>query len=278
MKQLQKFTQNTSAITSIIIALLLLGLMAITLTTIQTVYVPRWVEHHEGLHMQEVASQFADIKHALDIQTLSQDKTSISTPITLGTDQQSFLTTSRTSGSIHIKSNDVTFSISNSSDQLSFSLGSLQYISRNNYYVDQSYILEAGAVIINQTEGYIMSSDPPVIYQHQGFNLSYNFYNITERGGKTDISGFGTYLIQTNYSNTDSYNLTNITTIQIIGAHPNAWYLLLNTTLQDIGLNYGVDYSISTTSSQVNVAVSSTINISIDIITLYAQISPGRIG
>ena len=120
MKQLQKFTQNTSAITSIIIALLLLGLMAITLTTIQTVYVPRWVEHHEGLHMQEVASQFADIKHALDIQTLSQDKTSISTPITLGTDQQSFLTTSRTYGSIHIKSNDVTFSISNSSDQLSF--------------------------------------------------------------------------------------------------------------------------------------------------------------
>ena len=278
MKQLLKISQDTSAITSVIIALLLLGLLAVTLTTIQTVYVPRLVEHHEGLHMQEVASQFADIKHALDIQTVTEDKTSISTPITLGTEQQSFLTTSRSYGSIHIKKNAVTISIANNSNQIRFNLGSLLYTSRNNYYVDQSYIVEAGAIIINQSEGYIMSSDPPVIYQHQGYNLSYTFYNITERGGKTDISGYGTYLIQTNYSNTNTYNFTNVTTMQIIGNHPNAWYLLFNTTFQDIGLSYGIDYSISTTSSQVDIAFSSAMDISIDIVKIFTQISPGRIG
>ena len=280
MKNLKKIKHNTTAVTSIILALLLLGLLAITLTTIQTVYVPRWVEQHEGLHMHEVAAQFADLKHAIDIQTVTQDKTPIATPITLGTEQQSFLTTSRAYGSVHIDSNSFSITLINATDQLSFSLDTLYYASRNNFYVDQSYILEAGAILINQPEGYIMSTIPPAVYNDQGYDLAYTFVNISERGGKTDIGGYGTYLIQTNFSSIQLYNLTNITTMQITSGYPNAWHTLLNNTFQDLGLNYGTDFTVSTTESMVDItiAVSAGLDISLEIVKIYAQISPGRIG
>ena len=264
---------------SVVLALLLLGLLAITLATIQTVYVPRWVEQQEGLHMHAVAAQFADIKHAIDIQSISQDKTSISIPLTLGMEQQSFLTTSRSYGSIHIDSNSFSFQMSNSSESLFFSLDTLYYSSRNNYYVDQSYILEAGAVIINQTEGNILSTDPSIIYNDQGFDLVYTLFNISERGGKTDIGGYGTYLIQTNYSHSNSFNLTDVTNIQITTRHPYCWYKLFNSTLQDIGLEYNLDYSIDVNGDLVDISnlAGANLDISLDIVKIFAQISPGRI-
>jgi hypothetical protein len=280
MNKMKPLKQDRSAVVSVVIALLLLGLFAVTLTTIQIVYVPRWVEQQEGFHMHDVAAQFADIKHAIDIQTISKDKTPISTPLTLGTGQQSFLTSSRAYGSVHVDSNSIIFSMSNISNQYTISLGTFYYTSRNNYYVDQSYILEAGAVIINQSEGNIMSTNPPVIYHHPVFDLTYTFFNITERGGKTDIGGYGTYLIQTNYSHGITYNLTNITNLQIISSYPNCWYNLVNTTLQDLGFIYKLDYDISISDNIVDIIVASAahLDISMNIVKIFAQISPGRIG
>ena len=92
MKKIRSLRYDSNGVVTVVLALLFLGLLALTLTTIQTVYVPRWVEQQEGLHMHDVAAQFADIKHAIDIQSISEDKTPISSPITLGTEQQSFLT------------------------------------------------------------------------------------------------------------------------------------------------------------------------------------------
>lgn len=280
MMKRRTLKNNSNAVVSVVLALLLLGLLAITLTTIQTVYVPRWVEQQEGLHMYKVAGQFADIKHAIDIQSVSQEKTTISTPITLGSEYQSFFTTSRSYGSIHINANTFRFTIENSTYQLSLSLDTLSYSSKNNYYVDQSYVLENGAVIINQSEGNILTSDPSFVSNDQGFDFTYTFFNISERGGKSNIGGYGTYLIQTNYSSSRSYNLTDVTTIQIKTKYPTCWSDFFNDTFKNSGLVYNSDYSMITTDGYVDITIMSgaDLDIAIDLVKIFAQISPGRIG
>lgn len=280
MKYIRPLKKESTAVVSVVLALLLLGLLAITLTTIQTVYVPRWVEQQEGVHMHEVAAQFADLKHAIDIQSIAQDKTPISTPITLGTEQQSFLTTSRAYGSIHIDSDSFSISLSNSTNQISVTLGSLYYASRNSYYVDQSFILEAAAVIISQSEGQLMSTDPPIVFNDQGFDMICTFFDILERGGKTDFGGYGTYLIQTNFSNINSLNMFNTTTIQISTYFTSCWEAFFNTSLSQLGFIFNSDYSISSSSSQVDISISqdAQLDIKLNIPKIFAQISPGRVG
>lgn len=280
MMKIRSLQNNSNAVVSVVLALLLLGLLAIALTTIQTVYVPRWVEQQEGLHMHEVAGQFADIKHAIDIQSVSKQKTLIATPITLGSEHQGFLTTSRSYGSIHIDDNAYRFTISNSSNQVTFSLDIFYYSSKNNYYVDQSYVLENGAIIINQSEGNIMTSDPSVVSNDQGFDFSYTFFNISERGGKSVIGGYGTYLVQTNYSHSKIYNITDVTNIQITTRHPYSWADFFNDSLQKGGFVYNSDYSIQISDNTIIITVTpgTDLNVSMHIIKIFAQISPGRIG
>ncbi|MBU0496358.1 MAG: hypothetical protein KKC68_07660 [Candidatus Thermoplasmatota archaeon] len=271
--------EDSNAVTSVILALLFLGLFAIMLTTIQAVYVPQWGAQHEGIHMHEVANQFAELKHTMDIQTISQDPTPITSPITLGTNQQLFLTTSRAFGSLHIEQESFSISIENTTDQLLASIGTLRYRSQNNYYVDQSYIIEGGSLIINQIEGYIMSAQPPVAMNQAGFDLTFTVYNLIAQGGKTDVSGYGTYLIQTNYSTIQSSNLTNCTRLDITSNHPHAWYLFFNNTLSTLGLAYENDYTIAVVNNNVLITfpLTTNIDIKINLVTIYVQIGIGGI-
>jgi hypothetical protein len=216
----------------------------------------------------------------MDVQTLARDKTPVSTPVTIGSEHQSFLTTSRSYGSIHIDEDYFSISITNASLQQTQDIGSLFYSSRNNHYVDQSYIIEAGAVVINQSEGYFMATNPSIVMNNNGFDLVYTLYNIEDWGGKTDVGGYGTYMIQTNFSDNQYLNLTNITNIQINSEHPISWQRHINNTFQEIGLQHGLQYSISLTSNTIDVNVDQTaeLDISFRIVRIFAQLSLGTIG
>lgn len=277
MLEKRRIQQDECAVTSVIIALLLFGLIITALVTIQAVYVPHWVEQDEGLHMHEVADSFAELKHAIDIQTISQDKIPVSTPITLGVEIHSFLTSTRSYGSLWLLSDDVTITLSNDTEQFSYILGTIKYKSTNNYYVNQQYILEAGGLIINQSQGNIMSSNPSRILNSGDFEIAFTFINISDLGGKTSISGYGIYSLQTNYSDTSSQNMLDVDSIVVNTNYPNAWHLFLNNTFQDLGYSYSNDFTITVTGSSVTVNIDSgtVVDISVDFVKIYTQISPG---
>lgn len=279
MIEKRKMKQDEYAVTSVIIALLLFGLVITSLVTIQAVYVPRWVEQDEGIHMQEVADSFAELKHSIDLQTISQDKIPVSTPIKLGVEVHSFLTSTRSYGSLWILSDDVSISFSNDTDQQSYTLGIIKYKSTNNHFVNQQYILEAGGLIINQSQGNIMSSDPSRVLNDGDFEIAFTFVNISDLGGKIAISGYGTYFLQTNYSDTSSQNMTDVDSIVVNTNYPNAWHIYLNNTFQDLGYNYNSDFTITVTGSSVTVNINTgiVVDISVDIVKIYTQISPGLV-
>ena len=277
MWKMKKIRKSDDAVAGVIIALLLFGLIVTVLSTIQLVYVPQWVEEQEGIHMHEVADQFAQLKYATDIQTLAQGKTPISSPITLGTEKQSFLTTSRSYGSVYILSDSLTFAITNDTSSSTNNLGIIKYASKNSYYVNQNYVFEGGGIIINQSQGNIMSSDPSVVLNDGDFELSFTLINVTAFGGKTSVSGYGTYAIKTNYSDSSNKSIYDINTIVVSTNHPNAWHLFMNNTLQNLGLSYSSDFTIDVAGSSITVTIddATVVDVSLDIVKIFCQIAPG---
>ncbi len=157
---MRKIIDSDKGVVGIVVTVLLIGLMIVVIAIIQSVYLPQWLEQKEADHMHVVSYQFAQLKHALDILLVVEQKNAISTYITLGTTDIPIFGNGRTYDSLEILSDTYTVVVSNSTDSLSFSLGTIKYSSGNSYFVDQSYIYEAGALILSQSGASILNGKP----------------------------------------------------------------------------------------------------------------------
>ena len=202
MKKLRKLKNSNEGVVGIIVAFLLTGLIVVVISIIQTVYVPKWMEQAEAEHMEMVADQFSQLKFAIDTQSaIKQKDTPISTSITLGNKDMPFLTSNKAYGSLEILSDECTITITNDSKSYSYPISIIKYTCQNNYFLEQSYIFEAGAVIINQIDGNVMAINPTFVVTNKvDFIISFTIINISTIGNKSSIGGYGTYPIQTEYS------------------------------------------------------------------------------
>lgn len=109
-------------------------------------------------------------------------------------------------------------------------MGTIQYTSENAYFVDQTYIYEGGAVILNQPQGQAVISAPGITASNvtgpEGTRHVYDLtvVDVTGGAGKNSVSGYGTYSIKTNYSSkqTDAAVASNLT-VTINTNYPSAW-------------------------------------------------------
>lgn len=74
---------DDAAISSVLGAVLVFGLLVITLVVVQTEFVPVWAEEREASHMQELTTQLGQMKSDLDRQVDNRTSVSISNPLTL---------------------------------------------------------------------------------------------------------------------------------------------------------------------------------------------------
>lgn len=74
---------DEAAISSVLGAILVFGLLVITLVVVQTEFVPVWAEEREAAHMQELTTQLGQIKSDLDRQVDNRTSVAISNPLTL---------------------------------------------------------------------------------------------------------------------------------------------------------------------------------------------------
>ncbi len=167
---------------------------------------------------------------------------------------------------------------------LSYQIGTIQYQSDNSYFVDQTYTYEGGAVVLEQHDGEAIISPPSFSAVNcttkHIFNLS--VVDIVGIEGKTSASGYGTYSIKTNYS-TYTYNktLARNVTIQINTNHPSAWGRYLSNLMNGSGItNFTVD--INESGNYVSLSLqgpqsnnSYDIELSIRVTKIYAQVGPG---
>lgn len=286
MIQMKKMKNSDDAVVGIVATFLIVGLIVTVISMIQAVYVPEWMEQTEADHMEVVADQFSQLKFAIDIQSANKKPDiPISTSITLGNKELPFLTSSRAYGSLDILSDECMVTINSSTVTKSYSLGVIKYSSANAYFLNQAYICEAGAVILSQSQGNTMSIKPAfsVSYGYGAdINISFTIINISTIGEKRSIGGYGTYPIQTEFSDNDTTVFPDVKNITIDTNYQNAWQKFINNTLINSGLNhhsYGADFSISVDDDSMILEFNSsiTVNLKLKHVMINAQIAPGWI-
>jgi hypothetical protein len=239
-----KIKKSNDAVVGMISAILLIGLLIMVLSFVNYSYVPQWVENEESSHMEMVSNQFAQLKYAIDIQSLINDNTALTTSIKLSRDEIPFLDPYRNFGSITVKTDRCTFVIlDNNGNYYNFTTDSIEFSSQNLYYVNQNYIFEAGAIILAQSNSSVMKGQPSINVIEYGKNLSITFVNITGVRGKSFASGIGTYPIYTRVLNTNDQFTTieNVDKLTVLTNYPKAWYTIFNDSLLYSGFNYYIN-------------------------------------
>ena len=138
-------------------------------------------------------------------------------------------------------------------------MGTIEYASENAYFVDQTYVYEGGAVILNQSQGQSVISAPSFSLQNVTADSGYmhlvslGMVDITGLAGKTSVSGYGTYSIKTNYSSMDENEyIASTIYINITTSHAAAWQRYMNSTLSRSGIDPD-SFNVSTTGNMVAV-------------------------
>ena len=150
-------------------------------------------------------------------------------------------------------------------------MGEIKYSSQNAYFVDQNYIYEGGAVILEQHSGSSIIY-PPIMHIE---NSSIPYINITAVNilgveGKTGAAGYGTYSIRTNYSSTYHAGAVGNLTLTIYSKYTDAWRTYMECVLNESGMSYNI------TEGDGYISISfDNVEIEMDVVRVYAQIGPG---
>ena len=232
MKGKRDIVESNEAVVGIVVTVLLIGLVLSVTVMINNVYVPQWVEQEEVTHMDQVSQQFSQLKYAIDMQSMIEGSTSVSTGITLGNREIPFFNAGRSYGSLAIDPNSCIFTVNwtDAGNLLSkiYSTDSIIYSSGNSYYVDQDYVLQGGALILNQDRTNVLIAKPSIIVDKDSnglITINFTLNNIQGVEGKTAGGGFGTYEVFTQVTES-SVNFTKYSTIDNITietAYPEAW-------------------------------------------------------
>ncbi len=264
-----------TAVVGVIEAILLIALFAIILSSFQLLYVPQLMENRESEHMDQVSNQFSQLKFAIDLQSISKTDISISTPITLGSREIPYLITARAFGSLSILRNSSTIFLHSDNQNYTFLLGDIVYNADNAYYAKQSYIFEGGAVILKQGNSTVMRISPSISSNLVGdaLNITMHIINITDYAGRSSVSGYTSTFIRTNYSSHFSTNASNVS-MTFYTNYPDVWYNFFNSTLDRNTVNVVK----STNYIQITPKPGYKIDISLDMVKIYAQVGLGWIG
>ena len=177
----------------------------------------------------------------------------------------------------------VTINDSNVTKSKSYPIGLIKYSSANAYFLNQAYTCEAGAVILSQSQGNTMSIKPAFSVSYGAdINISFTIINISTIGEKRSIGGYGTYPIQTEFSDNDTTVFPDVKNITINTNYQNAWQKFINNTLINSGLNhhsYGADFLISVDDDSMILKFNNsiTVNLKLKYVKINAQIAPGWI-
>jgi len=225
---------------------LMVALVSVVISMIQLIYIPQIMEQKEAEHMDLVSNQFSTLKSVIDTQALTGSIATdaplshvpMTSMITLGSRELPYFVTAAAFGQVSIQQDENStieiFQPPNPPVEVS-PLTSIVYNADNFYFVDQTYILEGGGIIVAQPEGEsVMRADPSISTKHlDDTTMEMRFYlpKIVAVAGKNITSGSGKCFIRTNYSSTQQISDKYIYPGQYIiikSKYLNAWNESLN--------------------------------------------------
>jgi hypothetical protein len=253
-KILSKLKNSESAVVGIVVTVLLIGLFLVIMVLLNTLYIPQWLETSEAGHMDDISQQFSQLKYALDLQSIIDDNTAITTSIKLGTSDIPFFNKGRTSDTLEIIKDAITIEFSPGG---SYTSDAIIFSSGNSYFVNQIYMYEAGALILGQDDKYISYGNPTILVTEylnfnntgpelDGANITFFIPQVEGLIGKTNVGGQGSYKI---YTTTKSSSVEilykNVSSIIVTNNYPDidvlsAWENIFESTLMDQWINYDI--------------------------------------
>ena len=285
----KKIRIHSEAVAGVIEALLMVALVSVVISMIQLIYIPQIMEQKEAEHMDQVSNQISTLKSMIDLQGMTRSSAPISSMVTLGSRDLPYFITAKAYGELSVNENSsykVTMNPPPGSlPSGSTPLTSIKYAAENSYFIDQSYILEGGGLIVQQPDGSpVMRADPSIVAQNNTNTITINF-NLTHAvaiPGKNDTYGEGNCFIRTNYSSNKNHvdNIPAGGYIRIYTAYPNAW----NESLYSIMGSYAVHGYIHITSvsahptSYIEITPGTkSIVLQLNVIDIYVQVGQGWI-
>jgi hypothetical protein len=244
--------RSDSAISAVISAVLILGLIVTATTMYQVRYVPAWKSDAECSHLADVYEDMADLKSQIDVLSAilvanPGSQVSVSAPVKMGGGDIPVISPGRSSGTLSVNDNGCGMWIdaNNASGMLPYNsdvnlagLGSISYRSCNNYYLkqeDRSLIKLAPAITLQQLGGTDISVDVSAI-EITGDKRSISSNAVEEVRLTSDSRALL-------FSGDQPFSYVEIT---VFTEYPDAWARYFNTTAGGAGLNsseYAVDVS-----------------------------------
>ena len=241
-------------------------------------FVPVWMSDNESTHMSNAIEQFINLKSSIDISISNYPNSLVApspiyVPITLSSPGIPVFA-GPTAGIISLAPDMVA---SKNNFNLSYvwttdgvkaykidarydghTGGYLELYCPNRYYVEQRLIYEAGAVILNQSDGEFVLAGPQLSVKNLGTitqpSLVVKLTQVSIAGTNKTIGGTGSKGVTADlqYSNTVAYentfdNDSDELSITIMSKHGVAWKNYFNRTLNASGLIYNSNYTISIT-------------------------------
>jgi len=255
MIKYRKIKDSDNAVAGVVVAVLLIGLFVSALAVVQSSFVPNWMEQKEAEHMDTVENQFTQLKYAIDTLTVSENKYGlISSPITLGSKEMPYFSSARSYGNLNILPDACNITFENDETEENISLGSIRYESTNQYFLDQTYIYENGALILSQDKGSSLKVEPSFIVVSEN-ELVFNLVKIKVIVDKVSISGYGTCPIQTKFINKEQVEIDTIQNMTIFTDYIKPWKTFFNDTLPHSDSDK-LDYTITETPDGKGVNIS----------------------
>ncbi|WP_048064842.1 DUF7289 family protein [Methanosarcina acetivorans] len=254
------FSRSESAESTAIAAILLLGILFAVFSMIHLGYVPEWKTDAEYSHVSSVWEDMTELKSKIDRTTIflmsdpnsSSSSITITMPLHTGSREMPLTDYSKFSGTVSINTDTckITINPANDSEKV-INCGTVAYSSNNNYYVDQTFKYENGALILEQKDQSVMKLYPMMrVSEVSDKNYSFSINAIEIRGLEDTLSSTSDcsiYLRDCSFSSfydSDDYENMSSFALKINTTHPEAWEAYFNETMIRAGLEKDKDYTL----------------------------------
>nr|WP_321498733.1 hypothetical protein [uncultured Methanolobus sp.] len=267
-KSMKRMMSSENAISAVVSAVLLFGIVVSVITLVYVQYIPEWKTSAEQSHMDDVFYDMAGMKNQLDIlsgyaRTEPSTSLSVSVPIKMGGASLPMFSPEKSSGRLTINEADfginlvgTTPGIDFNSDPLLLDLGVVSYRSDNHYFVDQKYAYEGGALILAQNSFSMMRLGPQMDIRRteNSSNITVEFNVIDLSGPRKSISSNSIEEINFRTNGSDSLYWDGVLftdmTMTIQTSYPSSWESYFETLADDAGID-PAEYSVSSNSTAV---------------------------
>lgn len=256
------------AISTVVSAVLLLGVIVSVITVVHVQYVPQWKNDAEQSHMNDVFYDMAAMKNQISILSAYSmisptNDLSISVPVKTGGGEIPLFGSEKSGGRLSINEDSCSLTLTGrtpeveyNSDPLLLDLGAVTYTSDNNYFVDQKFIYENGALIVSQGRYCLMRMEPfmDIGKTDNDTNISITMNVIDLNGPYRSVSSSSVEELHFRSNGTDSLYWDGVlftdVTVTVGTSYPSSWVTYFETLADDARLEQNA-YSVSSNESAV---------------------------